>query len=73
MGCTSSDLYTVTDTKYGSHEFTIMNYGNGRADSMLLSIGGIPYIWKRCENKKYKLQKLEDIILNDSNPKSIML
>jgi hypothetical protein len=67
MGCAVS-----LEANYG-HRLIVVSRGDGTPESMLLSVEGIPYIWRVAKNKKYILQKLEEQFRDNLDPKILAM
>jgi hypothetical protein len=50
------------DAKSIYRDIIIMNPGDGRPETVLLSLNGVPYVWRRNVFGNYSLKMLADLI-----------
>jgi len=59
MGCEMSHNSEIP-TKNRNHGLIIMNDGDGRPETILMAINGVPYVWRVGPSGKYSLKMLAE-------------
>ena len=61
MGCAMS-YNPAIHAKSMNRGIIIMNRGDGRPETMLMSLDGVPYVWRRNVFGNYSLKMLAEFI-----------